>query len=93
MLDYALNREPNFFKDTLFIIDGLHYSNHINCNATFDARVYREVADMVKVICEQKNIRIKQIRKSAFFYKDDTFMTMMSHLVFRMNLDEALRQN
>lgn len=30
-LEYALNREPYFFKDAVFGVDGVHWKNHINC--------------------------------------------------------------
>lgn len=35
LMEYALNREPEYFKYTLFLLDGLHQWNHRACSPAF----------------------------------------------------------
>ncbi|KAI9136036.1 hypothetical protein BKA69DRAFT_1034025, partial [Paraphysoderma sedebokerense] len=91
VLEYALNREPVFFKNTLCVIDGLHFFNHLNCNAGFDSRRYPELDQFITVLCEQKNNIIANIKKSALFFSSANFVTMMSYIIWRLNLDQHFR--
>ncbi|KAI9141021.1 hypothetical protein BKA69DRAFT_1028929 [Paraphysoderma sedebokerense] len=87
-IKYALSREPHFFKNTLVVIDGLDFDDPmgITSNATFDARRYSEVAEMVRVNCAQKDNNLERIKKCALFLDDIDFMTVMSYVVYRMNI-------
>ena len=38
LMEYALNREPEYFKYTLFLLDGLHKWNHSACSPAFRIR-------------------------------------------------------
>lgn len=47
--DYALNRDPRFFRDTKFLIDRLHADNHVACSSGYDIRTYNESAELVRL--------------------------------------------
>lgn len=31
LMEFCLNREPYYFKDTIFLVDRVHWDNHVNC--------------------------------------------------------------
>jgi hypothetical protein len=39
--EYALNRDPRLFIDTMFFSDGFHTENHTNCALTYNPNLYR----------------------------------------------------
>ena len=37
---YCFARDPLHFRSTRFVIDSLHYTNHISCNPGFNRKRY-----------------------------------------------------
>jgi hypothetical protein len=39
--EFALNRDPRLFIDTMFLSDGVHIDNHKNCSMSYNPLIYR----------------------------------------------------
>ena len=75
---YCLAREPEYFKDTIFLIDRLHSNNHVSCSEVFDLEAHRVSGSRMFYINdevqEQGNLELKPVRKSCLYMKRCTFM-------------------
>ena len=85
---YCLAREPEFFKNTTFVIDRLHSKNHTTCSEAFDLESFRLSGDPTFFINdsaqEQGNKGLQAIRISCLYMKLDRFV----HFV-RLHLETA----
>jgi hypothetical protein len=62
LMSYALNREPKFFKDTLFLVDSHHWTtSHKACSTTFNSSNYPKLVSNSS-LAEQKNSRLDLIK-------------------------------
>ena len=55
---YCLNREPHWFKDSLFAVDRLHWDNHTACAEGYNLSFYNakiDVANINSQVNEQAN--------------------------------------
>lgn len=79
---FCLAREPEFFKDTVFLVDRLHYPGHSHCSCAYDMDMFAEYDDLNSQICEQGNAlyRSKSVQLSAM--RQDTFLFHMRHYEF-----------
>ena len=41
---YCLNREPHFFRSTLFAVDWFHWQGHVGCSASYCLNNYKQMA-------------------------------------------------
>ncbi|KAI9140582.1 hypothetical protein BKA69DRAFT_1029440, partial [Paraphysoderma sedebokerense] len=89
--EYVLNREPAFFKNTMFLVDGLHFQDHINCSAAFDCRLYSCMWRKTSVLAEQKNVKFRPLRKIAPFCNKRTFFTLLRFFVHMINSEEECK--
>ncbi|XP_077986107.1 uncharacterized protein LOC144440592 [Glandiceps talaboti] len=73
---YCLNREPEFFKHTIFLVDRLHWCNHTGCSSGYNMNVYKnsEVRTLNSQICEQTNAVIARIRSQLAYMLPDNFI-------------------
>ena len=90
LMDYCLNRAPNFFKDTLFLVDKFHWYNHVACAKSFDIRIYRcynEVKSRTRnsQACEQINAAMKRLRFVLSRMGQEPFMLFIRLFVARWN--------
>ena len=83
--EFCLGREPTFFKSTRFLVDGLHYSGHVNCNPAYDMRTYPLFSDIVSTTAENCNRRLYKIRIGPQFMKAESLVAVMLYWVFRYN--------
>jgi hypothetical protein len=51
---YFLNREPQFVKDTTFLIDKIHFKGHVGCCIGYDIAAYPEYGSWNSQLHEQK---------------------------------------
>lgn len=72
-----MNREPEFFKNTKFLVDGLHYANHVNCNPAFDVRSYPDFDTIITPMAENCNRRLRKIGCSPLFMNAKNFCTLL----------------
>ena len=53
-MTYALNREPEWFKDVQWVIDATHFPGHIGCAFSFDIKRQPCLSHLNSQICEQR---------------------------------------
>jgi hypothetical protein len=68
---YCMTREPHFFTDTLFVIDGFHATGHTKCAPAAFLSTYSDIdphlAHVNSSAAECGNSGIKRIRKSISY--------------------------
>jgi hypothetical protein len=91
--DYCFSREPEFFKDTLFIIDKFHSTNHKSC--TQSSKIHAYLADpLIQSInsnaAEHLNSGLKRLRTSVSGMSEkrsiayvDTYVCVRNRLLLR----------
>lgn len=89
-MNYCLNREPNFFKNTKFAVDAFHFMHHTNCNATFNsAWISERDAKINSSLSEQKNLRISILAANFPKMSPRNAFTQLWYLVTRLNRYEC----
>ena len=53
--EYCLNRAPELFIDTKFLVDAFHYKGHTNCSHSFNSGMHQSMFRISSVVHEQKN--------------------------------------
>ncbi|XP_070537887.1 uncharacterized protein [Ptychodera flava] len=74
---YCLNREPDFFKHTMFLVDRLHWCNHTGCSSGYNMDTYKSNKEIMKLnsqICEQTNASISRIKAQLSYMLPDNFI-------------------
>jgi hypothetical protein len=56
--DYALNREPGFFKGTTFLVDAMHFKTHKSCAHAYDIKRHVTHAQLNSQLAEQRVSKI-----------------------------------
>ena len=74
---YALAREPDFYNNTLFVIDRLHENSHGTCSPAYSCDRYVQLRDTNTQIAEQKNSLYVQKRAQLY---------AMGHFMFLFHL-------
>ena len=59
---FALFREHEFFKNTHFVLDKLHFYAHARCSSVYNPYKFRELDALNTQVCEQLNSRLKVLR-------------------------------
>ena len=92
-LTYALRREPFFFRNTLWLVDSLHYVNHSNCNCGFNfgTNPYYK-GRFSSVLSEIKNQKINKIKGNLMFMNWQTFINFVRFWSNSLNLEEQKRR-
>ena len=86
LFEYSHNRAPALFKDTLFLSDGFHWLNHVNCSSSFDASSYRMLLKgIASVTHEIKNSSLAPLKVTAPFMRYDSFMETLTAVVANLN--------
>ena len=79
---YCHNCEPEFFKDTLFVIDEMHAKGHSNCSQVCFLSNYMQTrSDLLPInssAAECSNSSLNQIRKSVS-YMNETNVILYTH--------------
>jgi hypothetical protein len=79
---YCRNREPEFFKNTLFVIDEMHAKGHSNCSqACFLSNYMQTRSDLLPInssAAECSNSGLNRIRKSVS-YMHETNAILYAH--------------
>ena len=90
LLQYVLNREPEFFKNTRFAVDAMHYREHKHCGPDFDSSLYAAITN--SPLAEQKNSVLRQLENVASYMSQTTFMYFMRHWLHRMQRIEMRKE-
>jgi len=76
LLSYCLNRQPNHFKNTLFLIDRFHVKNHTTCSQYgFNISRHLGLGHVNTQIVEQKNSVLAKLRSQLSYMRVESFMT------------------
>jgi len=69
--DYSMAREPEFFKDTLFVIDEMYAKGHSACSQASFSSNYMQCSTRLQEVntsaVECSNSRLSRIRKSVLY--------------------------
>ena len=72
--EYCLNRAPEFFKSTRFVVDRFHWSNHTACSWGYCMVLYRDLAQVNSQWAEQCNAALKRVRSALSRMRMGSFM-------------------
>ncbi|XP_062381987.1 uncharacterized protein LOC134069870 isoform X2 [Sardina pilchardus] len=59
---YALNRDPQFFINTWFLVDRLHWKNHSACSSGYNTNRYPQFGNINTQVAEQYNAKLKRLK-------------------------------
>lgn len=89
-----LNREPGFFRETIFLVDRMHWHGHRNCSRGYSIDSYRGRLDLLKIntqVNEQQNAGLARIKAQLSYMLPDNFMFHAAlYLAFRNNQKKDL---
>ena len=82
LMEYCITREPEFFKNTLFVVDRLHIHNHTKCSEAFDMRTYQrtgssEFFNFEDNAAETGNCLLCRLRNSCKKMAPETYMRVV----------------
>lgn len=83
--EYCLNRAPEFFKDTRFVVDRFHWANHTACGYGYDMTLYCDLDTANSQVAEQQNSRLRQLADAAATMRQDTFMMNLRYYFACLN--------
>jgi hypothetical protein len=59
--EFCLNRAPEFFKNTLFVVDNFHWKTHVSCGLGYCLADYASLTRLNTQVAEQCNSALKKI--------------------------------
>jgi len=74
---YSLNREPDNFKFTKFLIDKFHWKGHVGCSSRYNLTKY-PTFDMTAInsqVNEQANAGLQRIKSHVSYMKEENFVS------------------
>ena len=83
--EYCLARAPRFFKNTLFLVDRLHWENHTGCSMAHNICLYPFLSEVNTQAAEQLNSGLTVLRKSLPFMKGDNFILHLKLFILEKN--------
>jgi hypothetical protein len=86
--DYCLNRQPEHFKHTSFLIDRFHWFNHATCARSYNLSLYPEYDDLNTQVAEQGNSHLNRVRGSVSQMRQDNFMRCLWFYLAMWNVDK-----
>lgn len=95
---YIEAREPHFFRNTLFRIDGFHSPGHVKCPRECSCSSYKRAgrtfeflpgvtADLNTQVAEQANSRIEIVRKTCASMTQRNFFSYVTYFFQRTNAE------
>lgn len=102
---YCLAREPEFFRDTMFVIDKMHSQGHSNCSQSFFLQNYTLTRPDLKHVnssaAECGNSGLSRIRKSVSYMSEahailyvHTYLSVWNRrrlITFQNDVDQQLK--
>jgi hypothetical protein len=94
VMDYCLNRLPNWFKDMVVLVDKFHYENHKACSSSFNMRQFEDLKLLNSQIAEQCNAKLRRINPTLHKSSQPFFMAILRQYLSAWNKgkNEKLRQ-
>jgi hypothetical protein len=92
-MDYCLNRAPDFFKFTLFVVDAFHWVNHVACARSFSIKLYSEMKDIASMTqnteaCEQINAAMKRFKPVLSRMGQRPFIALLRLFLTQWNISK-----
>lgn len=87
---YCLNRDPLFFKDTMFLVDRLHWNNHGGCSCGYCLDMYPLLNHINSQANEQANAGLKRIKDQLSYMTASNFMLHCSFYLWNKNKKKCL---
>ena len=78
---FCLNRDPHFFKNTVFVVDRFHWKGHIGCSKGYNLNEYNaalEVNCLNSQVNEQENAGRKRLSGMLAYMTLDNFIFHVS---------------
>lgn len=75
--EYCLNRAPTFFKNTLFLVDKFHWTNHKACSHGYCMELYDSWRAINSQIAEQCNSALGKIKSALSMMRQNNYMTWL----------------
>ncbi|KAJ3554915.1 hypothetical protein NP233_g12325 [Leucocoprinus birnbaumii] len=99
---YCMLREPEFFSETYFMIDGFHERDHTKCAPACFASTYAQVDPSMSIVntsaAESGNSLILRIRKAVSYMSQrraiiytKVFLSIMNRIKIRRRLEQRQR--
>ena len=80
-----MDREPAFYADTRFVVDGFHYRGHSGCSMSFDHRVYSDLGQVNSQAVEQNNRVLKRLVSSVSYMTPKNFQMVITTFISASN--------
>ncbi len=74
----------SFFKNTIFLVDGLHYPGHVNCSPSYNFSKYRVFQNLVSVFAETQNSLVGRRKGHLMFMNSSNFVLFLKYLLYCM---------
>ena len=91
---YCLNREPHFFRGTVFYVDRFHWKCHIGCSSGYCLDKYRtnfDIAGINSQINEQANAGLKKLQAQLSYMSPSNFIFHVKLFLAIKNKDKSKR--
>ncbi|XP_072021477.1 uncharacterized protein [Amphiura filiformis] len=90
---YCLNREPEFFRNSLFLVDRMHWHNHRSCSSGYNIDSYGDLLQLNQIntqVNEQANAGLARIKSQLAYMLPDNFIFHAAlYLSFRNDKKKA----
>ena len=87
---YSLNREPQFFQNTKFLVDRFHWRGHVGCSRGYclDAYNDKRIRAINSQVNEQANSGLQRIRGQLAYMSVNNFKLHCSLFLALKNMDK-----
>lgn len=82
---YCINRDPDFFKNTAFRVDALHFKNHKACGSSYELKAYPQHKKLNSQVVEQANSRIQRIKSQLSYMTQSNFVNHCKLFLWAQN--------
>ena len=88
--EYCLSRAPEFFKQTIFLVDRLHWYNHTSCSQGHNINLYPSLRNINSQAAEQLNSFLTKYRTQFSFMKLKNFTRKLRLFINLRNQKKSL---
>ncbi|KAL5009419.1 hypothetical protein ScPMuIL_015000 [Solemya velum] len=83
---YCISRDPQFFKDTEFYVDRLHWENHTSCSYGYNLSLYPQFNSVNSQLSEQSNAGLKRIKDQLSYMTANNFLSHCTFYLWNKNM-------
>lgn len=88
---YCLNRYPDFFRGTWFLVDRLHWFNHRGCNDGYNINEYAQFSSLNSQAAEQCNSSLGKLKSMLSYMTNKNFHLHCKFYLWVLNLRKQLK--